>query len=410
MTAQAIAAAPDYDIFAPDVLKDPTQLLNRLRAEDPVYFSPQLQGYILTRYDDITAVLKDQEISSAMLTGWIDQMPQEAQQQLKALRSSLVLWMGHTNVADHQRVQRVLRRYFTAGTVEAMRPGVETLVRSLLDAVQDKGEMDVIRQVANPLPCNVIGELLGVPVEDRERLQRWSQQILNLFRIADLPTLLETQKAVIELQEYMRPIVQARRREPRNDLPSVLVAAQAEGAILSDEEILGNCVALMYGGHETTVYLIANTVLALLQNPEQMKKLKARPELISSTVEEGLRYDGPVDMLMRVTPKPLELAGGRVPANSMLLLMLRAGNRDPAMYPNADQFDVARQTHVRNLAFGTGPFYCLGAALARMEAEICISELLRRMPNLRPQFDIAQPDYQPLPPIRRRLETLRVTF
>ncbi|MFE8600159.1 cytochrome P450 [Archangium violaceum] len=410
MTAQAIAAPPAYDIFAPDVLKDPTTLLNRLRAENPVYFSPQLQGYILTRYDDITAVLKDQEISSAMLTGWIDQMPQEAQQQLKALRSSLVLWMGHTNVADHQRVQRVLRRYFTAGTVEAMRPGVEALVKSLLDAVQDKGEMDVVRQVANPLPCNVIGELLGVPVEDRERLQHWSQQILNLFRIADLPTLLETQKAVIELQEYMRPLVQARRREPRNDLPSVLVAAQAEGAILSDEEILGNCVALMYGGHETTVYLIANTVLALLQNPEQMKKLKAQPGLIASTIEEGLRYDGPVDMLMRVTPKPLELAGGRVPANSMLMLMLRAGNRDPAMYPNADQFDVARQTNVRNLAFGTGPFYCLGSALARMEAEICIGELLRRMPNLRPQFDIAQPDYQPLPPIRRRLETLRVTF
>ncbi|KFA88181.1 cytochrome P450 [Archangium violaceum] len=410
MSDQPAATAPTYDIFAPDVLQDATPLLNRLRAEAPVYFSPQLQGYILTRYDDITTVLKDAEIQSAQLTGWIDQFPPEAQRQLQPLRSSLILWMGHTNVADHQRVQRVLRRYFTAATVEGLRPRVEAIVKMLLDAVQDKGELDVVQDIAHPLPTHIIGELLGVPAEDRGLFMQWSRDINNLFQMSDLETLLKTQKAVLDVQDYMRPIVEARRREPRNDLTSVLVAAQREGQLISDDELVGNCVMLMFGGHETTAYLIANSVLALMQHPEQFEMLKANPKLLPSAIDEVLRYDGSVDMLMRVTTKPLELVGGKVPANSLLLLMLRAGNRDPDMYTEPNRFDITRRTNVRNLAFGSGPFYCLGSALAQMEGQICLGEMLRRMPNLRPLFDITQPDYRPQPPIRRRLETLRLAF
>ncbi|ATB32491.1 cytochrome P450 [Melittangium boletus] len=410
MSAAPAVSTSNYDLFAPSVLEDPTELLTRLRAENPVYYSPQLQGYVLTRYDDIVMVLKDPDMGSAMLTGWIDQMPQEAQEQLQPLRASLDLWMGHKNNDDHQRIQRVLRRYLTSATIESLRPRVESLVKSLFDAVEGKTEVDIIQEIANPLPCNIIGELLGVPQEDRDQLQQWSQQALNLFRIADLPTLLETQKAILAIQDYMKPIVEARRHAPLDDLPSVLATAQAEGQMKSDAEILGNCVALMFGGHETTVYLIANALLALMQNPEQFQMIKDRPELIPAAVEETLRYDGPVDLITRVTPKPLELVGGHVPANSMMILMLRAGSRDPALYPNPDRFDITRPTTVRSLAFGLGSFYCLGTALARMETQICLREIIHRMPNIRPLFDVNKPDYRPLPPIRRRLETLRVAL
>ena len=410
MSAAPATAASKYDLFSPAVLRDPTDVLTRMRAENPVHFSPQLGGYVLTRYDDIVSVLKDQEMGQAMLSGWIDQLPEEAREQLRPLRSSLELWMGHKNNDDHQRVQRVLRRYLTAGTIEGMRPRVEQIVTSLLDQLEGERECDIIASIANPLPGTVSGELLGVPMEDRPQLQRWTQKVNNLFRITDLPSLLETQEAVLSIQEYMRPIVESRRHAPQEDLPSVMAAAQGEGQMKSDMEILANCVALMFGGHETTVSLIGNTLLALFQHPEQLELLKRQPELVPAAVEESLRYDGPVDLITRVTPKPLSLLGGEVPANSLLILMLRAGSRDPALYANPDAFDITRATAVRSLAFGLGSFYCLGTALARMETQIVLRELLERRPNIRPLFDVSQPDHRPMPPIRRRLETLRVAL
>jgi cytochrome P450 len=406
----AAAVAPTYDLFAPAVLRDPTEVLTRMRAENPVYFSPQLRGYMITRYDDISTVLKDQDMGQALLSGWIDQLPPEARAQLGRLRASLDLFLGHKNTEDHLRVQRVMRRYFTPGTLEGLRPRVEQLVTMLFDQLEGQRECDFLSAIASPLPGFVSGLLLGVPREDRIKLQNWTLKLNNVFRITDLPELLQTQEAVVGIEEYMRPIVEERRRAPQEDLPSVLAAAQRDGQLRGDEEILSNCVAMLFGGHETTVALIANTLLALLQNPEQLRLLQARPELIASAVEEGMRYDGPVDLITRVTYKDLKLVGGEVPANNLLILTLRAGSRDPEVYSNPHTFDITRDPPVRGLAFGLGAYYCLGTALARMEAQLVLREVLKRMPGIRPLFDVNRPDHAPMPPIRRRLESLRVAI
>jgi hypothetical protein len=322
------------------------------------------------------------------------------------MRKSVELWMGHTNEEDHVRFQHLLKRYFTPATVNALRPRVREFTNELLDAVAAAGKMDVVEDLAYPLPANIIAELLGMPIADRERLQAWSRDILSIFLVADAEKLRVSQRSVLEMQDYLRVLVADRRTDPREDLLTMFVEAERDGKV-NEDEIVANCLLLLFAGHETTANLIANGLVLLFENPDQLALLKSRPELMSSAVEEMMRCDGPAGMVSRVSAEPVEIAGHTFPAGERFYLALNAGNRDPEVFAEPDRFDITRKPN-HHMGFGMGAMYCLGAALARMEADECLRVVLERCPGLRADYDT--PDWRPILPLGHHLESLPVKF
>lgn len=396
-----------YDFFTPEVAADANPLFHKLRAEDPVHWSPQMRGWVLTRYDDITQALKDPRLSAASFVGAIDMLPEEQRKALEPLRASVTMWMGHTITEDHLRMQRLLKKYFTPANVEKLRPRAQAITDELIDAVAPRGEVEVISELAYPLPARVIAEMLGVPSEDRDLLPRWSRDLTAIFLPSTVETLLQSQKSVLEMSEYMRGVVAERRRAPKDDLISMFIAAQADGGIRNDEEILSNCVLLLFAGHETTATLISRGLFYLLEHQGEFARLLESPDLLPNAIEEILRYGGPAQTVTRLAMAPLEIHGKEIKANQLLYLALGAGNRDPEHYPDPDKFDIGRQTS-RHLAFGQGSFYCLGAALARMEAQVCFSTMLRRLPGIR--WGSKPPVWHSMGPFARALVSLPVSF
>jgi cytochrome P450 len=397
-------ALQSYDIFTPEAMADPIPLLHRIRAESPISWIPQLDAFLLTRHADIVAALKDRRLDTANLGRGLERLSPQEQDELLPLRQSIQLWMGHTDPADHVRFQQLLKRYFTPVMVNALRPRVREITNELLDAVEPAGRMDVVKDLAYPLPANVIAEILGMPTSDRVQLQLWSRDILAIFQLADMDRLRQAQRSVLAMQDYLRGLVEDRRRAPREDILSMFVAAERDGTVTEDE-IVANCVLLLFAGHETTAGLIANGLLLLLDNPDQLALLKSDPELTVPAVEEMLRCDGPAGVIVRVSNEPVELGGHEFPAGRQFYLAMLAGNRDPEVFADPDRFDITRKPN-RHTAFGMGAFYCLGAALARMEADECFRILLARFPNVRPDFQ--SPDRYAAPPLGHTLLTLNV--
>ncbi|MEV6633320.1 cytochrome P450 [Actinoplanes sp. NPDC051470] len=400
------ATIRDYDVFTPEVQADPNAFLHRVRAESPLARLPQFDGYLLTRHADIVAALRDKRMDTANMTQSLLRLTPAEQEELAPVRRSIEMWMGHTDPVEHVRFQQLLKRYFTPAMVDRLRPRVRAITNELLDAVAGKGGMDVVRDLAYPLPANVIAEMLGMPTSDRERLQLWSRDILAVFGNGDVPGLRQAQRSMLEMHDYLRVIAAERRIEPRDDVLSMFVAAEAEGQITEDEAV-ANCVLLLFAGHETTANLIANGLVLLFDNPGQLALLKENPDLTPLAVEEMLRLDGPASVIGRAVTEPIELHGHPIPPGKRVYLALMAGNRDPEHFTDPDTFDLHRKRG-RNLAFGMGTYYCLGAALARMETDECFRILLDRCPDIAPAY--RSPAWQPTPPLGHRLSSLDVTF
>jgi cytochrome P450 len=398
-------SAETYDFFAPEVASNPHALLSRLRTENPVYWSPQFNGWVLTRYADVLAAARERRLISPPGTGWLDRLPAELQRQFQPARDALRLWTGLSREQDHLDFQRALKKYFTPAQVDRLRPRVQRFTDELLDAALARGGLEVVEELARPLTASVIGEMLGLRVDDRELLLRWSTDIQSFFQHSDLERMQRGQRSLLEMQDYMRPLVAERRRAPREDLVSVLASQQEGFFVREPEAIVANCVTLLFAGHETTSHLIASGLRLLLEHPEQLALLRDRPELMPSAIEEMLRYDGPAVAMIRVSREPLEMLGRRFSAGESVVLVYKAANHDPAVFAEPGRFDITRQPN-RHLAFGMGAYSCLGSALTRMEAEQCFRTLLHRMPKLRPAFET--PDWQPVPPLGRRLRSLRV--
>jgi len=405
MSSQA-STIRDYDLFTPEVMADHNAFLHRIRAESPLARLPQLDAYLLTRHADINAALRDKRMDSANMLQILHRLTPAEQEELEPVRRFVSMWMGHTVPADHVRFQQLLKRYFTPAMVDRLRPRVRAFTHELIDAVAAKGEMDVVRDLAYPLPANVIAELLGMPTGDREQLQAWSRDILPIFGSGDIDQIRHAQRSMLEMHDYLRLIAAERRREPRADVLSMFMAAEAEGAVTEDEAV-ANCVLLLFAGHETTANLIANGLVLLFQHPGQLAQLRADPDLMPLAVEEMLRCDGPAGVIGRVATEPVELAGHTVPAGKHIYLALMAANRDPEIFPDPDTFDINRKRS-RHLSFGMGTYYCLGAALARMETDECLRILLDRCPGLAPAYET--PGWLPSLPIGHRLESLPVTL
>lgn len=399
-----------FNPLLPEFLADPYPFYQRLREQDPVHWN-QVLGFgmwVLTRYADVMAVLRDPRFSAQRRSADVVQevleiFPQEGEMS-PLVRANTML---SSDPPDHTRMRTLVNKAFTPRAVEAMRPRIQAIVDSLLDAAQERGGMDVIADLAYPLPVIVIAEMLGVPPEDRDQFKRWSDDVVTTIEPVLSPEAQQrAQRASLELAEYFRGIVEVRRREPRDDLLSALIAAEEQGDRLTEDELYATCILLLVAGNETTTNLIGNGMLALLRHPDQLQRLREEPSLLEPAVEEMLRYESPVQLTARVALTDVEVGGRTVGRGQLVLTVLGAANRDPAQFPEPDRFDVARRDN-RHLAFGHGIHYCLGAPLARLEAQVAFRSLLARFPRLEPAFE--RPQWRPAVTLRG-LATLPVRF
>ncbi|WET80797.1 cytochrome P450 [Amycolatopsis sp. QT-25] len=397
---------PVYELISPEKNTDPIPELHKLRAETPIAWVPVLDAGLLTRHVDIVSVLKDHRMAPANLTQGMRLLPPEQQADLVPLRTAVEKWMGHTNNTDHQRFISLLKRYFTPAMIDSFRPRVRELTHELLDEAAKAGQVDLVADIAYKLPASVIAEMLGVRTSDRAQLLTWSADIAAIAEIVSYDRLMDCQRSLLAMQDYMLELVEERRASPREDLISMFVAAEREG-IVDQPEILSNCVMLLFSGHETTGGLITNGLVQLFDNPDQFELLKAEPEHMPGAVEEMLRLAGPASVISRTSTEPVEVAGYPFPAGQQFLLALNAGNRDPEVFPDPDRFDAKRSPN-RHLAFATGMFHCLGAALARMEGDEFFRILLSRFPNVSPAYE--KPSWQPVFLISRRLKSLPINL
>jgi cytochrome P450 len=393
-------------LFGPRMLANPYPYYARLRRADPVHWAAQFGGWVLTRYADVTALLRSPDVSSDRVAS----ARQRFGPQFCGLDEVREHSMLNADPPRHTRLRLLVNKAFTPRTVEGLATFIKKFVDDVLGAAAARGRMDLMADLAFPLPATVIAEMLGVPPQDRDRFKKWSDQ--TTAAIGNLPSNLSPEvvrkavRAMAELVSYLRGIIAQRRAEPRDDLLSALVKAQEEGDRLSDAELLGNSVLLLNAGHETTTNLIGNGTLALLRHPDQWRRLRDDPELIPTAVEELLRYDSPVQFTSRILKADMELGGKSLRAGQVVLLLLGAANRDPEQFSDPDRLDVGRPDN-KHVAFGLGPHFCLGAPLARLEGRIVLEALLRRMPDLR--LDGPTPRYRQNFNLRG-VETLPVAF
>jgi pimeloyl-[acyl-carrier protein] synthase len=361
--------------------RDPYPTLRGIQRRDPVHWSDIARGWLITRYDDVHDLLRDPNISADRTPATVDAAWRRG--------SEIQHWLEHSLLGldppDHTRLRNLVNRAFTPRVVEQMREHIESLTDELLDRAEHQGSMDAIEDFAQPLPIRVIAELLGAPQEDRPRFAAWSHALSGALDIAfHRRTIEAADRAVVEMREYFGPLLDERRREPREDLLTALVQAEEQGDRLSEDELYSFCIILLAAGHETSTNLIGNGLLALLKNRDQLERLTKDPGLAESAVEELLRYDPPPQATTRRAKPSFELRGKRIRSGDVLVLSIAAANRDPERFEDPDSLDITREDN-RHLTFGMGAHYCIGAPLARLEGQIAFTQLLQRFPNLRGQ-------------------------
>ncbi|MEE8475488.1 MAG: cytochrome P450 [Myxococcota bacterium] len=368
-----------FNPLHPDRRRNPYPAYRKLRERAPVYRHPIIRIWFLSRYEDCAAVLKDPAFS-------VRRMELPAMQRMVAplredFREMITRNLLMLDPPDHTRLRALVGKAFTPRVVERLRPRIQAIVDELLDGVEAAGEMDLIRDFAYPLPVIVIAEMLGVPASDRARFIAWSNRLVAIVDPITSPETLESvQPAFHEMAAYLRGICEERRREPRDDLISALVAAEEQGDALTPAELISTCSIILGAGYETTASILGNSVMALLRNPGERKRLQDDPSLIASAVEEFLRYDPPVQATDRIAMRDCEIGGKRIRKGSLVVTLLAAANRDPARFPDPERLDLGRQDNA-HLSFSHGVHFCLGAQLARAELQIALGTLLRRFPD-----------------------------
>jgi cytochrome P450 len=377
-----------YDLYSSTFKANSYETFAQMRQDHPLWQQPGLDGetliWFVTGYDEAEMILRDdkrftRDFRAIMPPERLAQLPQDP---VFSLVDNHLL---NKDGADHRRLRALVSKAFTPRMVNQMRPRIQAIADELLDQIAAQGEADLVETYAFPLPIIVIAELLGIPAADRDKFRTWSDAVVTpaLTPAAQAEFMTHLQAFVA----YLRQLFEQRRQTPQPDLISALLQAEEAGDRLSEEELFSMVILLIIAGHETTVSLIGNATLALLQHPEQMAQLRHNPDQMATSVEEFLRYDGPVERAMsRWATEKVEINGRILQPGDPIIVIIGAANRDPAHFEDPDHLDIERNP-TRHLAFGRGSHYCLGAPLARLEAEIALNSLLRRLPNLRLAVD-----------------------
>jgi cytochrome P450 len=398
-----------FNPLSPEFQRNPYPFYDDIRAAEPIMFWPEGNMWLFTRYEDISTLLRDKRLGRTMdhvisrEERGIPPVPEAEAPFYKLSEHS----MFDKEPPDHTRLRSLVHKVFTPRRVENLRARIQAITHDLLDAVQAQGHMDILEDFAVPLPVTVIAELLGIPETDRHLLRPWSRDIVAMFELNHTDE--QARRAVqaaVEFSDYLRTLAKERRQNPHDDLISALALVEESGDQLTEDELISTCVLLLNAGHEATVNVIGNGMLALLKHPDQMQLLRDDLSLVSSAVEEMMRYDTPLQLFRRWVLEDIEYKGFSFKQGTEVALMFGAANRDPARFPNPHTFDIARADN-QHLSFSSGIHYCLGAPLARLELQVAITNLLRRLPDLRLQG--AEPDFRPAYVIRG-LESLPVAF
>jgi cytochrome P450 len=377
-----------YDLLSPQHFAAPYETFALMRENDPLYWHEQMGMWFATRYQDVHALTRDRRFNSARVDAFMP--PGGDDEKTRAVRRFFADWMAFSDPPEHTRLRKLVARAFVPRTIATLESFIQQAVDEALDGVRGQDQIDIIADFGFPAPSRVIGHMLGVAPDRIGDFERWSHDIMAV------PSLVGDQKENLaiayrrlrDLAAYFGDLITERRSVPTDDLLGLMVQASEDGTVLSEHELIAHCALLLIAGHETTTNLIGNATLALLRNPAELARLRTQPDLAASAVEEFLRYDGAVAGTARRAKEDVQLSSGVVPAGAVVMAVLPAANRDPAIFADPDRLDVCRGD-TRHLGFGGGPHACLGAALARMETQIAMTALLARYPRM--ELGVSEP-------------------
>jgi cytochrome P450 len=397
------------DLLSPEAIDHPMRFYRRLRETAPVYWNPRWNGWVVTGHREVAqGFLNHAKLSSDRFAGPFGaSLSGEASQyqQLFSFLSKFFVWKDQPY---HTRVRSLVNKAFTPRSVEVLRPRVQELVKELVEPLRGGTEVDFLAQFAFTLPVVVIAEFLGVPPEGRYQMREWSDDLgaVIFVRGNDADRMRKGEQAMNELVEFLRPVVAARRAHPQDDLLSRMVQAVDGDDVLTDDEVIANAILMVFAGHETTMNLLANSMVVFDRFPGEWRRLRADPSLARTAADEMLRYDGPIRAMARWATEPLEIGGEQIAEGDRVLLVQAAANHDPASFADPERLDIGRRPN-RHTTFGQGIHICLGAPLARLEAEEAFLALSRAFPRF--TVHEQEPHYNPTV-VSRSLTQLHITF
>lgn len=365
-------------------INNPVPVLQALQNEAPVYWCAALKGWVITRYDDAKKVLRNDDFSADRISPFFEAQPPERQAPIQQLIRYLNTWVAFKDPPEHTRLRKLMKSVFLPETVLAQRDEIEQAVTYLIDRVERKHAFDFIDDFAGPLPAIVIMNLLGLPASDMGNLKEWSAKMqLFIGSATTSPEKYElAEEGAIQMAAYFRDAIREREAHPGDDLITQLLALREVDDALTEDEVIGTSMLFLFGGHETTTNLIGNGMRALLQHPAQLKLLREKSDLIEPAIEEMLRFDGPTGASVRVVKNTHAMHGVTLNQGDRIFIMINAANHDPRAFEKPDDFLIDRSPNM-HLTFNFGPHFCMGAPLARLEGQVAIAEVVRRLPNLR---------------------------
>jgi cytochrome P450 len=383
-----MSAVADQDLLSPELTEDPYAYFAGLRATDPVHWAEANKAWLLTRYDDVVAAYADPRLSSDRVRPLLGVLPEQRRAEYGPMLETIGHWMVVTDPPAHTRLRKLANHAFRQQRVNAMGSWIGELVDGLLDDFVASGSDDFLNDIAYPLPAAVIARMMGAPQQDRGKFQHWSDELaLVAFSAGGEDRASRYTRAlagVRELQEYLAQLIERRRREPGEDMISLLLGGVAEdGDHLDDAELMALCSLILFAGHETTTNLLCNALVALDRHPAELARLREDPSMVNRAVEEVLRFEGPIKIIIRWVVEDHERDGKQVKAGDRIFLVQQSANRDAGTFTDPDRFDITRPTQPLHVGFGRGIHACLGAQLARIEARVALPKVLGRLGDIR---------------------------
>ena len=372
----------NYDPSDPNILANPYPYFSSLRQEDPIHWNAKLKSWIITRYDDVRSILSSDNITVDRLNTFYSKLPSDEAKLLEEIVKYLNLWAAFRNPPDHTRIRKIMMVAFTRKSITGMQPKINAITDATLAKLKNINEIDLVNNYASPIPALTIMHLLGVPIDMLGEFKSWSDDMSKFIGGArnDKHKYEKASRGCQKMVSFFREIIKERRKKPSEGFLMDLINASVENDKFSDDELIATCMLILFAGHETTTNLISNGILTLIRNPLELKKLLKNPNLIDSTIEEIMRFDGPTNSLVRNVERDHKLHDKELKKGDRVFAMVSSANRDENIFSEPDIFKIDRSPN-RHLTFGYGPHLCIGAALAREEGRIAINNFFKHHPK-----------------------------